>query len=591
MDKIRQLIAKLPQDKRVAYIDALKTLIIEKKVPEVLGNLNDKQTQVIIEEVKNNKYEDKELKLLLSELEDKVSKKIDLLDATISSIEIPDTVVVQNFPKSTFVDNMPESIDIDNIEKQEWVTQRLESISSEINSLKQTLKDEIVKVKVMNPSKTTVTGGGGGGVIPFTTSGNNTQKALVDNDGTLISRVTIGDGANLDAFQRLRTSDPLTIFDSKQIYSTSRTTSEENYPLFFDNAETVGVSTWTTYSVNQASTTLGVINGASASRVRQTKRRFNYQPGKSQLIFLTFNMRGFDSNIVKREGYFDSNNGIFLEMSSNTAYLCIRSNATGAPVDTRVAQSNWNIDKLNGQGKTGYNLDLTKTQILVIDMEWLGVGRVRTGFVIDGKICYAHEFNHANSLEEVYMSTPNLPLRSEINNVGSGVSSCMDQICSTVISEGGIDVNGSIRTIGTGVSSVTLATSSQQYPFISFRLKDGYISETVNMEAINLFNTSAGNYQWKLILNPTLTGASFVWTGVTDSGIEYHISLGDGVISGGYDIYSGYGTGRISEVLQLTNAIRLGSKIDGTKDIITLAITPLGTNQTLYGTIQLRELL
>ena len=146
------------------------------------------------------------------------------------------------------------------------------------------------------------------------------------------------------------------------------------------------------------------------------------------------------SGIITRMGLFDDNNGIFLQRSNNTISLVVRSNVSGSPSDSNYAtQANWNIDKMDGTGLSGLTLDFSKSQILTFDFEWLGVGCVRVGFVVDGNVFYCHQFNHANNITGVYMSTPNLPLRYQIENTGSGIASSIECICCAVLSEGEIE--------------------------------------------------------------------------------------------------------------------------------------------------------
>src|SRR6056297_3389277 len=249
-------------------------------------------------------------------------------------------------------------------------------------------------------------------------SGNNN---IIDKDNPLPITARLSDTSNIDAFGRLRVSNPETIFDSKNIFDDPNIgAAEENQPLFYDNQEVSGSGTTTLYNKNTASQYLTVSENTARTRIRQTKQRFNYQPGKSTLVFMTFTFCDACSGIINREGMYDNKNGLFLEQDNNILSFVRRTYTSGSTVDNKITQNNWNLDTLDGNGPSGYSLDLTKTNILVFDYEWLGVGRVRMGFVIDGKFIYCHEFLNANNLTEVYMSTPNLPLRSEISNDGTG---------------------------------------------------------------------------------------------------------------------------------------------------------------------------
>jgi hypothetical protein len=84
-------------------------------------------------------------------------------------------------------------------------------------------------------------------------------------------------------------------------------------------------------------------------------------------------------------------------------------------VDTRIPQEEWNIDKCDGTGPSGYNLDLSRIQMCYIDYSWYGAGKVRFGLKTgDGLVRYVHEFKHNNILFESYFRSGNLPARYEV---------------------------------------------------------------------------------------------------------------------------------------------------------------------------------
>jgi hypothetical protein len=89
-------------------------------------------------------------------------------------------------------------------------------------------------------------------------------------------------------------------------------------------------------------------------------------------------------------------------------------------VDTKVKQSNWSKDRVDGTGPSGYNLNLNKIQMAYMDYSWYGAGKVRFGFKDTfGKVIYVHEFIHNNVLDEAYMRSGNLPARYEIESAAS----------------------------------------------------------------------------------------------------------------------------------------------------------------------------
>jgi hypothetical protein len=386
-----------------------------------------------------------------------------------------------------------------------------------------------------------------------------------------------------DAFGRQRVSNPETIFNSKQIF--------DNQPLYWDDIQESGSGTSSTYSSDRASSVLAVSATTAGKRTRQTFMRFNYQPSKSQLIFITGILKksGGGSGITTRMGLFDNDNGLFLE-SDTTTNLVLRSSVSGSAVDTSTAQSNWNIDTMDGNGASGITLDFSKTQILVIDFEWLGVGRVRFGFNVDGVTYYCHEILNANNKDAVYMSTPNLPLRYQIENDGTGVASSLEAICSAVISEGGKEEIGTNTYTSTGGTSIE-ATKTQMNALVAIRLKEAAIGCTIDITDMSIITTSNDNYEWQLIMNPSgVDGLSYSSID-TYSRTEYASIPSETHISGGYAMGGGYGQAK-SEIYgdQLKNQLKLGSSITGARDVIVLGLRPLGSsNAVVYGGMSIRE--
>jgi hypothetical protein len=266
-------------------------------------------------------------------------------------------------------------------------------------------------------------------------------------------------------------------------------------------------------------------------------------PGKSQQILSSINFHAATPSVTKRTGYFDNNNGIFFEQAGDgTLSWVIRSFVTGVTQENRITQANWNIDKCNGTGGSLFNLDITKTQLVFIEFQWLGVGSVTVGFVHEGAYIPCHAFHHSNELPTVYMSNPNLPVRCEIISTSTGTVAFMDQICSTVISEGGYVEAGQDWSI----NSPTARTMNDgtTVPVMAIRLKNSFRGYTnrmiVRMGNLNIFGTQE-NMEWKLVKLPSaasLTTASN-WVSVNDgSGVEYNDSAT--AYTGGEQIDGGF---------------------------------------------------
>ena len=313
--------------------------------------------------------------------------------------------------------------------------------------------------------------------------------------------VNIVDQTSIDAFGRSRVSTPTIQFDSKQLF--------DNRSIFWATSTATGATT--TYSSNRASTTLNATATAGSTAIRQTKRRFNYSAGRSLQIMETFVMGATPAGMTKRVGYYDGYNGIYFENSGGTLNIVIRSNVTGTPTNTVIPQSSWNVDKLDGTGSSGITLDTTKVQLLVIDFEWLGTGRVRIGFDIDGKIRYAHQFLNANNLTSVYMSSPNLPCRYEITNVSSASASTLEHICTSVISEGSIQPEGQLLSVDRGVSVLTGVNNAALYPLVS---TDVITNDPVLIENSTYDNALPTYYKIRGLYPPSGLYETFISVGI-----------------------------------------------------------------------------
>lgn len=400
------------------------------------------------------------------------------------------------------------------------------------------------------------------------------SKLIFGEDGTNdgdVSRINAlpvalfpGDSPTIDAFCRLRVSNPYTLFDAKFV--------ETNGSLFWDTSTTGGGGT--SWLSTEAAYELSCGTASGDQAIRQTKEYFNYQPGKSQLIMMTGVMGALKSNVRQRIGYFDDNNGLFWEQDGTNLKVVRRTSVSGSPVDNPVNQSSWNIDPMDGTGPSGVTLDMSKTQIFLIDFEWLGVGRVRMGFVVNGLIYYCHEFLNANTtLTGVYMARPSLPVRYSITNTGTAASSTtMKQICDTVISEGGYNMPGVIRSVDNGVSAKTISTTL--IPMLSLRLKSANVRALVKLLRVHFTVTNNQPFQWKVLHNTTLTGAS--WTSVGSTAVTEYDTAAT-ALTGGETLLSGYVTsGDSQDLSNYLSKLNVGATISGTSDIITLAAIRLG---------------
>ena len=267
---------------------------------------------------------------------------------------------------------------------------------------------------------------------------------------------------------------------------------------------------------------------------------------------------------------------------------------TGSAVDTVVEQADWNIDPMDGTGTSGITLDPSKAQILFIDMEWLGLGTVRMGFVIDGQIRHCHSFHHANILTSTYITTACLPLRLEIENTAATASaSTLKQVCSTVISEGGYEIRGRSRSFGLATDGARDLTSANTfYPVVSIRLKSTTPDCIVAPTGFSVLGKSVGNYQYKLVKQATVTGGT--WVALANSNIEYNIT--GTAVSGGEDAEQGYfattqqSTGFVPSQQDLFRYQLERNSFTGTYHTFTLAVRSDGAGDDVYGSINWQEI-
>ena len=338
-----------------------------------------------------------------------------------------------------------------------------------------------------------------------------------------------GDSASTDAFGRWRIAAPTTLFDSQFEY--------DDQPLLWE--ETNAGSGTGTHDSADSTFNMAVTTASGDKVVKQTRQYFRYQPGKSQFIAMTFVLATAIANMRQRVGYFDASNGVYLETSGTTVNLCILNSGTTA--DQTVARSSWD-DPMDGTGASGKNVDFTKAQILIIDLQWLSVGRVRVGFDIEGVLYYAHSFNHANVSTDPYMKTANLPVRYEIENTGTAAGgSTLKAICSTVISEGGLEERAAFPfAADTGATTTGISVGTTLIPLISIRPKATFNS-IVNRGTILPAHFECVTKDQPIILrviyNGSLTNESFTSAG-TNSITEYDISAT--AISGGQQIATAY---------------------------------------------------
>lgn len=372
------------------------------------------------------------------------------------------------------------------------------------------------------------------------------------NSSIINGNITNDNSMAIDAFGRQRISSPFTLFDSSHRY--------RDNGLWNTSTASGGTAI---FSPSEGLVNLKVDTTSGSQVLRETSKVFSYQPGKSLLVMNTFVMAPAQTNLRQRVGYFGRENGIYIQLNDNTLSFVERSLVTGSISETVVNQSSWNIDKLDGFGPSGITLDITKAQIFFMDIEWLGEGTVRVGFVIDGAFILCHKFNHANYITSTYITTATLPLRYEITNTGVTANpSDLKQVCSTVISEGGYELRGAQQAIGTPITAPrAFAVAGTYYPMLGIRLLSTKLDAVVIISAVSLLGLGNGkNYAWRVVQSATITGGAWTPAGA-DSAVEYNLTgtsaTGGRVLAQGYLNSSNQGSPSINILKEALFATQL----------------------------------
>lgn len=364
------------------------------------------------------------------------------------------------------------------------------------------------------------------------------------------------DSGNLDAFGRLRVSQTTTLLDVKHAY--------DKLPLFVDELVSAGAtSSWAEACVTMSTTQ------SDAYAIRQTYKCAHYQSGKSQLVEASFTNFATQSNVIKRVGYYTSGtassynsgfDGFFLESNgvNNTISFQIWKGGTNIATATSSAWLDRDYDAAL--------IDWTKTQLLFVDFQWLGVGRVRFHMVIEGTLRLFYEFSCMNNLPTVYMNIPHKPMRYEIRQSGAG-SGSFGMMCSSVSMEGSI--NNLYKPVAINdFTERTLSVANTTYAVLGIRLSESNREIGVSglLNFVDILQSSNDNYLVTVQKEPTIVGTP-TWTQQPGTPIEY--SFGEGALTvsaDGFVIYSFMGkSGAITqEKMEMAeSAHSLGYHIDG----------------------------
>lgn len=406
---------------------------------------------------------------------------------------------------------------------------------------------------------------------------SSVSATYLQNTNNSIGKVQLADGTNLDSFGRLRISEPITLYESSLI--------SDNQSLIFDTSGSGNAVYLPTQSMMRLD-----VSSDGQYEIRQSHFFAHYQPGKCLTNVISFIFGDKTSDTVKRVGFFDASDGIFLEQSGGILYFVVRTSTSGVPVErARVPQSSWNIDTLNGTGPSGFTLDTNYANILHIDMQWLGVGRTRCGFYIQGRLVYAHQFTFPDLLAP-YIKTPYLPIRYEITATPSiSTTRSMYQICNTVISEGGFEPLGIINAYA--MSDKITVPSNSEVPILSIRLKPSYAKCQIIPLEYGVV-TGSGTFLIRVRSRTQLIGATFTTASTEASLID--VSSSTSLSDGGIIVATDYVTNASSRstIQQLSRtSLPVQSNINGVTDILTITCQKIsGSGNEVYAYLQWREI-
>lgn len=337
-----------------------------------------------------------------------------------------------------------------------------------------------------------------------------------------------------DAFGRLRISD---IFTTFQYYPTANVTSAN--PATQDySADTFNLTVSGTTTVGFNNQGYYQLNVAGAGRViRLSKNPMEYQPGKSRLIYAsvimnsTSNTSGFNSyvGLMNIDATPSITNGIYFQFNGTTLSWNLRTTDSS---NVNVTQASWNIDTFDGTGPSGLTLNATSMQtsiLIVIDQEWLGVGRVRVGFNINGVNYYAHQF----TTQYVYPYTANPRQRIGYYLENTTGTNEMRQVCCVSTSESGLTPLGKRISTGNDVGLVSVPNNTQKYVLFGLKITQNtdYLGGLLKFLNFQSFYPGGNSNQWakyEIQLHTNYNGTSIgTLTGGTPTFTQINNSIAD----------------------------------------------------------------
>jgi len=366
--------------------------------------------------------------------------------------------------------------------------------------------------------------------------------------------------------------------------------------------ETSGGSETSTYggdgigSVNMAVTT------DTEYVIRQSKEWAYYYPGKPLKIELTASKFQSETDITKRMGYFSSSttgpytanlDGFFFESDGTTQYCCVYRDGTQV---AKVAKSSW----LNQNELTSY--DPSDFNFYVIEFLYLGGAVVNFWVLTEFGLTLVYSYQHINVDQNVFVKSPNQPIRYEIRSGAASATGELNHICSDVATEGDRNDEISIsRSADIGSEPITGLAEDVRYTLLGVRLKAASRNIVTDVYGLSVLAANADQLLVTVFAGGTLAA--------NDSGVDFaddpnsNLQILDGyavqdagniadlVHSGGIKLLSFVMQGDSDKDQILQNSRRLGSLIDGTTDELYLTVTPITNGAQALAAINWKELI
>lgn len=431
-----------------------------------------------------------------------------------------------------------------------------------VNSTLQLDAADLLQVNVTNPSLLVNISGPLGGDTPVEQA---VSVTLVGGLPTVEMRLA-RDGNATDLFGRQRVSNARNLFDYKAL-------SVVDEVLNFDNQQVSGSMTAVSFSPQRASIIMSVGNLVAGHRVRQTLRRFYYQPGNTHVIYMTVRPDQVSTGIIKQWGCFDEQNGVFFELSNNyELFAVIRSSSSGSPVDTRI-----DIAPAVPVGFSPFDVTLW-----VIEFAWLGAVNLRFSLQMGATQHLLYETSLPADV--VWTSSPTLPLRFDLQNNGTGLSASLEMVSAAVRTDGAGEKSLQSYSVDRGITRLSITTDGLLHPLVGARLRPGDVKTAVAL--LSGFSQVALNgnviFRWALLYRPTIGGPVVAWSSRAESPIESAQPTAANTCSGGQQYASGYvvGTSQTSGgVFAVPGQVYLGSYIDGTAADLWLCVQRMDNGQ------------